>query len=89
MNSSLDDIELQALQDALEDEYKAHTTYDQVIHDLGPVGPFVNIVFAEARHISELLSLFEKYVFASAPYRWPGMVPRFSSVLEACVAAVQ
>lgn len=28
MNSILDDIELQALQDALEDEYKAHTTYD-------------------------------------------------------------
>ena len=39
MNSIPDDIKLRALQDALEDEYKAHTTYDQVIHDLGPVRP--------------------------------------------------
>ena len=30
MNSTLDDIELRALQDAREDEYKAYTTYDQV-----------------------------------------------------------
>ena len=46
---ALDDTERQALEDALDDEYKAHTTYDQVIHDLGPVRPFVNIVDAEAR----------------------------------------
>ena len=62
MNSvyDLNDTERQALEDALDDEYRAHTTYDQVIHDLGPVRPFVNIVDVEARHISALLSLFEK-----------------------------
>ena len=74
---ALDDTERQALEDALDDEYKAHTTYDQVIHDLGPVRPFVNIVDAEARHVSALLSLFEKYGIAAPPNRWPGKVPRF------------
>jgi len=87
--SALDNTERQALEDALDDEYKAHTTYDQVIHDLGPVRPFVNIVDAEARHVSALLSLFEKYGIAAAPNRWPGKLPRFSSVHEACAAAVQ
>jgi len=87
--SALDNTERQALEDALDDEYKAHTTYDQVIHDLGPVRPFVNIVDAETRHVSALLSLFEKYGIAAPPNRWPGKVPRFSSVHEACAAAVQ
>ena len=50
-----------------------------MIHDLGPVRPFVNIVDAEARHVSALLSLFEKYGIAAPPNRWPGKVPRFSS----------
>ncbi len=89
MNSILDDIELQALQDALDDEYRAHTTYDQVIRDFGPVRPFANIVDAEARHVSALLSLFDKYGIAPPANRWPGKVPRFSGVHEACTAAIQ
>lgn len=87
--SALDDIERKALQEALDDEYKAHTTYDQVIRDFGPVRPFVNIVDAEARHISALLSLFEKYEIAAPANRWPGKVPRFPSIHEACVASIQ
>jgi hypothetical protein len=87
--SALDDIERKALQEALDDEYKAHTTYDQVIRDFGPVRPFVNIVDAEARHISALLSLFEKYEIAAPANRWPGNVTRFSSVHAACVASIQ
>ena len=87
--SALDNTERQALEDALEDEYKAHTTYAQVIQDLGAVLPFLNIVDAETRHVSALLSLFEKCGIAAPPNRWPGKVPRFSSVEEACAAAVQ
>ena len=87
--SALDNTERQALEDALEDEYKAHTTYAQVIQDLGAVLPFLNIVDAETRHVSALLSLFEKCGIAAPPNRWPGKVPRFPSVEEACAAAVQ
>jgi hypothetical protein len=52
--SALDDTERQALEDALDDEYKSHATYDQVIRDFGSVRPFINIVEAEAKHIVSL-----------------------------------
>lgn len=87
--SPLDDTERQALEDALDDEYKSHATYDQVIRDFGSVRPFINIVEAEARHISALLSLFDKYGIAAPANRWAGKAPRFSSVHDACVASVQ
>jgi len=85
----LDDAEIQALKYTLDDEYKAHETYAQVIRDFGDVRPFINIVEAEARHYSALLSLFEKYGIAPPENRWAGMAPRFPGVREACVAAIQ
>jgi hypothetical protein len=53
--------EIGGLHEALDDEYKSWTTYDQVIHDLGPERPFINIVESEARHIEALRALFERY----------------------------
>jgi hypothetical protein len=86
---ALDDAEVRALQETLDDEYKAHETYAQVLCDFGEVRPFINIVEAEARHYSALLSLLEKYRIAPPENRWAGKTPRFSSVREACAAAVQ
>jgi len=88
-STQLDQQEAQTLLAALDDEYKAHTTYDQVILDFGPVRPFVNIVEAEARHIAALLTLFERYSLAVPPNPWPGKTPHYQSVDAACVAAVQ
>ena len=85
----LDEREAQALLEALDDEYKAHTTYDQVIHDFGPVRPFINIVEAEARHIAALLTLFERYGLPVPPNPWPGKAPHYPDIDAACVAAVQ
>jgi hypothetical protein len=84
----LSEIELQALGDALDDEYKSRETYAQVIRDFGKVRPFINIVEAEARHASALLSLFERYGVAPPENRWTGKAARFSSLQEACVAAI-
>jgi hypothetical protein len=53
--------EQRALHEALDDEYKAWTIYDQVIHDFGPERPFINIRDAEARHIDALCALFRRY----------------------------
>lgn len=86
---ALDEVEIQALRDALDDEYKSHETYAQVIRDFGEVRPFINIVEAEARHYAALLSLFEKYGVAPSENRWAGKTDRFSSVQEACVSAIQ
>jgi hypothetical protein len=85
----LDSVELQALKDTLDDEYKSHETYAQVIRDFGDIRPFVNIVEAEARHYSALLSLFEKYGVSPPVNRWAGKTPRFSSARDACMAAIQ
>jgi hypothetical protein len=52
----LNDTEVRALQEALDDEYRAWATYDQVIHDFGNERPFINIREAEARHIEALRS---------------------------------
>ena len=85
----LSDPELQALSDALDDEYKSYATYAQVISDFGPERPFVNIVEAEARHFSALLALFDTYRITPPGDRWRGHAPRFASLHAACVAAVQ
>jgi len=85
----LDEQERQALLAALDDEYKAHATYDQVMLDFGPALPFVNIVEAEARHIAALLTLFERYSLPIPPNPWPGKTPRYPSIDAACVAGVQ
>jgi hypothetical protein len=85
----LSEPEIQALSDALDDEYKSYATYAQVIVDFGPERPFVNIVEAEARHFSALLALFNTYGIAPPKDRWRGHAPRFSSMHAACVAAVQ
>jgi hypothetical protein len=81
--------EQQALADALDDEYKSHETYAQVIRDFGDARPFINIVEAEARHIEALLALFARYDATPPENRWAGKAPRFKSLHEACVAGVE
>ena len=51
MAQALNKAELAALHEALEDEYRAWATYDQVIRDFGEVRPFSNIREAEARPV--------------------------------------
>lgn len=88
-SAALTSQEKAALLEALDDEYKAWATYDQVLADFGSVRPFVNIIEAEARHISALARLFERYGIAMPRNPWPGKVPRYSSLKEACEAGVQ
>ena len=85
----LNDTEQQALRDALDDEYRAWATYDQVIHDFGPERPFINIREAEARHIDALRALFQRYDLEVPENPWPGRVPRFTSTREACEAGIE
>ena len=84
----LSKAEIDALREALDDEYRAVATYDRVIGDFGPVRPFVNIREAEARHIAALSALFARYDFALPRNPWPGKVARFPSLRAACQAGV-
>lgn len=86
--SELTDNEIRALHEALDDEYHAWTTYDQVIADFGAAAPFSNIRDAEARHIEALHTLYTLYGLSIPANPWPGKTPRYASLLEACAAGV-
>lgn len=87
--SALNEEEIQVLIEALDDEYLAYATYDQVIKDFGPIRPFINIREAEGRHINALLGLFERYGLSIPDNPWPGRVDRYASPLAACKAGVE
>jgi len=85
----LSKTEVTALHEALDDEYMAWATYDQVIDDFGPIRPFINIRDAEARHIDALLQVFNDYELTPPSNNWVGKVPRYENVQEACEAGVE
>lgn len=77
-----------ALREALDDEYRAWATYDQVIADFGLVPPFSNIRDAEARHIDALRSLYVRFGLPFPENPWSGKVERYPDLLAACTAGV-
>lgn len=85
---TLNQAEAHALHEALDDEYFAWATYDQVTRDFGEVRPFSNIREAEARHIEALLRLYVRYGLSVPENTWPDRVKRFASLHSACEAAV-
>ncbi len=85
---TLNENEVSALLDALDDEYRAWATYDQVIADFGEARPFSNIRDAEARHIEALRGLFVHYNVPIPGNPWRGKVARYPGVREACQAGV-
>lgn len=80
--------EIAAVHEALDDEYKAWATYDQVIDDFGPIRPFINIRDAESRHIDALLQVFNNYDLTAPSNNWVGRVPRYEDVQAACAGGV-
>lgn len=80
--------EIQALYEALDDEYRALTTYEQVLADFGEVPPFSHIREAEKRHIEALCRLFARYGLAVPENPWPGKVGQYASLQGACETAV-
>ncbi len=83
----LNNLEIQALNEALDDEYHSWSTYDQVIADFGEQRPFTNIRDAEARHIGALRVLYERYQVPFPPNAWLGKVERYETLQAACHAA--
>jgi hypothetical protein len=74
---------------AIDDEFKARATYEQVLADFGDVRPFSNIVEAEQRHIDALMVLFARYGLEIPSDPWPAQVTRYQSIAEACAAGVE
>lgn len=84
----LTETEIHALAEALDDEYHAWTTYNQVIADFGEVAPFSNVRDAEARHIEALHTLYTLYGLPIPANPWPGRAPCYANLQEACEAGV-
>jgi rubrerythrin len=80
---------IEALSEALEDEYKARATYRKVIERFGPVRPFVNIIEAEERHVVALLAQFRRLGATPPEDTWATRVGAPDSVEQACTQAVQ
>lgn len=81
--------EIEALNLALEDEYRAFTIYQTVIATFGEVEPFVEIALSEQRHIDALVNLFIKHGLTAPENLWNGNVPTFDSLQQACQAGVE
>jgi hypothetical protein len=81
--------EVEGLLLALNDEYLAMATYEKVNKDHSDPRPFVNIVLAEKRHAEMLKELFNKYAVKIPENPWPGVVPKFDTVVAACEAGVK
>lgn len=86
--TTLTETEIRALNEALDDEYRAFATYEQVLADFGEVQPFNNILEAEGRHIEALLTLFARYGLSVPENRWSANVDSYASLQAACEAGV-
>jgi rubrerythrin len=80
---------LQALSEALDDEYRARATYRKVVERFGPVRPFANIVAAENRHIAALLRQFHRLRAPPPADTWEDPVSVPASLAQACAEGVQ
>lgn len=78
-----------ALEDAIDDEYKAFSTYQAVIEEFGMKRPFSMIIRAEESHIASLKSLFDKYGLEIPKNAWLEKVSAPASIKEACQIGVE
>lgn len=84
-----DQTTIDALSEALEDEYQARAIHRKVIERFGPVRPFANIVEAENRHVAALLAQFDRLGATPPADTWPERVKTPETLVQACAAAVQ
>lgn len=84
-----DPATIDAVKEALDDEYKARATYLAVIKKHGEVCPFCNVVEAEERHANALIQIFQKYGLLIPADPYDGQIESPPSIEEACRQAVQ
>ncbi|MFY7912891.1 MAG: ferritin-like domain-containing protein [Emticicia sp.] len=79
-----------ALNEAIQDEYKAMLFYQKTIDKFGQVTPYVNIVDAEVKHQQSLAKLFQNYGLEVPMSQWKDSeITTFSSVQASCANCYQ
>lgn len=77
-----------ALNEAINDEYRAQARYAAAIEKFGPHAPFVSILSAEGRHIAALVPLFHRYGLPVPPDIWFGQMAIPDTITGMCEAGV-
>ncbi|NTW46307.1 MAG: hypothetical protein HGB18_04645 [Candidatus Moranbacteria bacterium] len=83
---SLSDEAKSAVLSAIDDEYKAFSTYEAVMAKLGRVRPFSMIAGAEEQHIASLKAVLEKYGVAVPENPYLGKIAAPDTLQSACQA---
>lgn len=78
-----------ALNEAINDEYKALSVYESVISKFGKVRPFIMIKGAEEQHIASLKSIYDKYGLAIPANNWVNKFTAPQSIQLACQTGVE
>jgi len=73
-----------ALVKAIDDEYKAMSTYQKIIEKFGMVRPFPMIENAEEQHIASLKAIFDKYGLTVPENNWIGKINVPNTLKQAC-----
>lgn len=81
--------DIEALRDALDDEYRAEATYQAVIDEFGPVRPFINIIEAERRHAGMVKTQYARLGLEAPANPYLGKIEAPESLLTACEAGVE
>jgi hypothetical protein len=78
-----------ALDEAINDEYKALSTYEAVVTKFGMVRPFSMIMGAEKQHIASLETIYDKYGLEVPENTWSDKVTTPATLQEACQIGVE
>lgn len=84
----LDDAEVTALTEAINEEYGALNTYQAAIAQFGNIYPFSQIARSEQQHVNALARLFTKYGLPVPANPGLATVPTWETVADACQTGV-
>lgn len=84
----LSDVEKDALQKAILEEYGAYNLYQSVIQQLGSAVPFNQILQSEQQHINVLVRAAQKYGVSVPQNIGLTAAPTFQTLQQACSAGV-
>lgn len=78
-----------ALEEALDDEYRAEATYQAIIDKFGAVRPFINIIEAERRHAGMVKRQYARLGIEAPENPYLGEIEAPESLLDACKNGVE
>jgi hypothetical protein len=84
----LDAAEVEALNDAINEEYGALNTYQAALAQFGNISPFSQIARSEQQHVNVLAQLFTRYGLAVPANPGLTSTPTWDSVADACQTGV-